>query len=536
MCKIRMKDCRIQKGIDINMKDRLLNCIKENKFFAVIWLLFSGYYLYRLFAIVPWYDEIYTYLNFIDKGVFYSATHWPLPNNHVFFSMISAFFRIFGIYIGLRGVSYLSALGTLLLFYGILKNLFSKPLALCGVMVYGMLLATNALAVQGRGYSLTTFFLALSLYCGWQICCKEDKKRYYIGFALSLYLGLYTLMSSLYWVLSVCVCLGVLLLLYNKYKRLLYLVLSAMAAAVLTLFSYAILWLHMGAWQLMGENAALSGSAWHVIMEYPRTCLMKGIGIMTADSNLQSIDRNAFVRDFRYFFRDTLGSFLGYRHNSMLIVFTVILAVVLFAGICRIVSCKRHSLLQEERGLLAYVLPGLGFPVIYFILLVQSVYPFTRVFSFAGIYLAVLICLLLQLLYRVLQRLFRKITIADKYKNLLPVPVLLLCLFCMTDAAHNEGYSVRDDAAYDAIRNIDWSGVENYLAGDIYAKQQVEFFCVQGDGQELSSSLTEPEVVILYKTDTLGGWPYLVTDEQVQALRLEYWTLVYENDLYQVYR
>lgn len=85
--------------------------MKKNILFTLIFLFFMGYYGYRLFVITPWYDEIYTYIYFIDKGFFYSATHWPLPNNHVFFSMISSFLRIFGVYIGLRGISYLAAVG-----------------------------------------------------------------------------------------------------------------------------------------------------------------------------------------------------------------------------------------------------------------------------------------------------------------------------------------------------------------------------------------------------------------------------------------
>ena len=100
-----------------NVKDKLPGIVREHAFFCVIMLFLAVYYMYRLFAVPPWYDETYTYINFIDKGVYYSMTHWPLPNNHVFFSMLSAPFRIFGVYPGLRAVSYLSALCALWMLY-----------------------------------------------------------------------------------------------------------------------------------------------------------------------------------------------------------------------------------------------------------------------------------------------------------------------------------------------------------------------------------------------------------------------------------
>lgn len=112
------------------MKEKIIKILKNNYLFALIWFFFCIYYAYRLYEITPWYDEVYTYINFIDKGVIYSATHWPLPNNHVFFSVISVPFRALGIYIGLRGVSFLAAMGTILLLYIFLKSLFPKVLQL----------------------------------------------------------------------------------------------------------------------------------------------------------------------------------------------------------------------------------------------------------------------------------------------------------------------------------------------------------------------------------------------------------------------
>ena len=54
----------------------------------------AAYYLWRMFAITPQYDELYTYYSFISRGPLYAAIHWPLPNNHVGYSVLSAFLSV----------------------------------------------------------------------------------------------------------------------------------------------------------------------------------------------------------------------------------------------------------------------------------------------------------------------------------------------------------------------------------------------------------------------------------------------------------
>lgn len=510
--------------------------MRENILFLFIFLFFMGYYGYRLFAITPWYDEVYTYIHFIDKGFFYSATHWPLPNNHVFFSMMSSFLRIFGIYIGLRGISYLAAVGTLLLYYSVLKKLFSKGIATCGVMVYGMFLATNLYAVQGRGYSLATFCLILALYCGLEISYGKAYKRFYVLYALALYMGLYTLMSSIYWVLSVCLCLGLLLLLLKKYRQLLWMIISSGVAAVFTLISYGILWFHMGA-QLIQAEFSLPGSELSLIFKYPRTCLLRGLNFMISDNNLQSIDRSAFVRDFKYFFRDILGAFIQYRHNSMLLTFSILIVFVFIVGICRIIWCKKKGQdLDTWKGLFSYILSSVGFLAIYIVLLVQSVYPFTRVFSFAGIYLAVLVCLLIDILIKPVQILFRHNTNIRKYLIWVNVPIFILCIYCMTGAQHNQEYSAMDHCAFDALKHVDWTEISTYAVSDAYVEWQITYHNRIGSGLALEADRESPDIVILYKEGSTSDWFYLVTDEDMKNFRLEDRILEYENDLYCVYR
>lgn len=86
--------------------------------FACILAGMDVYYGCRMFTLTPWYDELYTYYYFISRGPVYAAIHWPVPNNHVGYSVLSAFLDFFGNpYIGLRGVSYLCALINMVLLF-----------------------------------------------------------------------------------------------------------------------------------------------------------------------------------------------------------------------------------------------------------------------------------------------------------------------------------------------------------------------------------------------------------------------------------
>ena len=87
------------------------------------------YYLWRMFAITPQYDELYTYYTFISRGPVYAAIHWPLPNNHVGYSVLSAFLDLMGnSYIGLRGVSYICAVSNIILINRISKRMITNPM------------------------------------------------------------------------------------------------------------------------------------------------------------------------------------------------------------------------------------------------------------------------------------------------------------------------------------------------------------------------------------------------------------------------
>ena len=143
--------------------------------FGVFLAGMSVYYGYRLFALTPWYDELYTYYYFISEGPLYAAIHWPLPNNHVGYSVLSAFLDWLGNpYIGLRGVSYLCALANICLLYRLTGKYIGRYYAFITVILYASMNLVNQLAVKGRGYTMGITCLLVAWQCMILICEEAE--------------------------------------------------------------------------------------------------------------------------------------------------------------------------------------------------------------------------------------------------------------------------------------------------------------------------------------------------------------------------
>ena len=482
-----------------------------------------------MFYISPWYDEIYTYINFIDEGFLYSATHWPAPNNHIFFSMLSALINWCGNYIGLRGISYLAAIGTIIILYIFLKEIFSKNVSMITTLCYSMLLLTNKLAIQGRGYSLATFFLMVAVYCGYRICYKNVTKKEYIFWMLSLWFGLYTVVTSVYWVVAICLCCGIVLLILKKYNCLLKLILSSLIAAVMTLLSYAVMWFSIGAQQISNDvtSGYYGAKVWFLIKEFPRTCLMRGIEFMTSDRSVQGIERSAFLRDFKYFARDILSAFFG---TTNMWYFYGLLVVISICFVTLLVLVFR----KKNKHIFMLTLSSVGFFGIFIILCIQSAYPFTRVFSFLGIFIIMPIGLLNGLVAEIINKFV-------KWKHFNIVAYIFVGVFALytgiklMSPLYRMEYDVYDYYAYDAVKHIEWDNVGTYLVSDVYVTQQVEFHQIIGNDIELQVETDAPDIIITKKTTLTGVWPDVITDEALENCFISKRPILYENELYRVY-
>lgn len=513
-------------------------CDKENLAFA-LWLLWMAvYYGYRMFALTPWYDELYTYYYFISNGPIYAAIHWPLPNNHVGYSVLSGLLDWFGnATIGLRGVSYLCALLNLWLLYRIGRKQLSKGLAVSAVVLYSSMNLVNQLAVQGRGYTLAASCY-LTAICMLQRLGLEhgnqNKKsvRYYMIFSVSLTFGLYVLPSSVYWVLPVCLTGGLYLLLTQQHKKLVQLIISSVIAAVNAVLLYALIWLAIGS-NLLSKA---EGGEWYgqghvsIIISAPFQAMKTGIDYMLATPYIQSVERDGYLTAFGGW----LQSLLDYFYSGAGIFMAVLTVLGSFFAVAAGISAYKHK--QKEKLFLPIYLAA--FTVLTpMILAVQCKLPYFRVFSYMGTVLALLAVMLLEGLLKGLAVRWNAAD-TDRIRAAAAAVCTLLAFGLLISKAYNGQYGTEEYYAEDALEHADIQAAGTLCVTDCF-QQYLLKFCY---GVECESTQIENADVVLVHRQ--------MADEAYDGFRWEFYhtydtiawdyigkqmTQTYENEDYIVY-
>ena len=526
---------------------------------GLFWCLFLGmgiYYIWRMFSVPPWYDELYTYENFIDRGMIYSMIHWPLPNNHVFYSALSAVLNKLGNpYIGLRGVSFLASMGSLLLLYRILKKGISPRMAAAGTALFAAMYNVVQQAVQGRGYALSGFFLLAAVNCLYEICIPEksagvkEKRRfwYYAGFAACLTGGLYTIPSNLYWVVPVCMAGGLYLLFTGEYKKLFRLVIASAAAAIVTFGLYTIIWLAIGSnFLVKEETGAFYGmSHFQVLKTAPFAAFSRGMEAMLSDPNIQSIDRSRFNNEFTLYLGRVLNQV--YPNGSHILPFLILFGLLLMLALI-LISCRRKEKSMFFLSLYVFVLTVMV-PVF---LVIQCVFPYLRVFTYMGSVLSMMFVLMPYALWAIVKpaadRLAQRRSFSlpagfTAYGSLLAVAaaILLTVVYCRLPE-YNAGYDSRDNHIYAALKQLDEKEVDTVLTGDVYARQNLYFHILRCRGKELVMDYEHPDYVLMDKIQTGPEgeelvWPYEMNTQNFPWEWIEgHMEVVFEDDAYIAYQ
>ena len=375
--------------------------IKENKIFSLFFAGMVIYYAYNMFAIKPWYDELYTYYSFISRGPVYSAIHWPVPNNHVFYSVLSAFLDYPGNpYIGLRGISFLAACANLILLYKFAGRFMHSYLAAGSVFLYTAGWQVNNLSIQGRGYTLSITFYLLALLCMEKICREQASKWDYAVYACSLTGGLYTLISSTFWVIPVCLTGGVVLLFLKRYKTLWKLIAASLVAAAMTLFLYTLIWLAIGSNLMSKDPANMYYGVYQVtiILKTPFEALRTGMEYMLATPYIQGNERSYIIAELFHYLTALFNLF----YSNAGAVLTVFCAI---AGVAALISAVKNYKKDFVKWFCGVYL-SVTVIMLPLMLIIQSVQPYYRVFTFFGVPMAILITWSLEKIGRFLPRKF----------------------------------------------------------------------------------------------------------------------------------
>ncbi len=519
----------------------------ENMAAALFITAMAVYYLWRMLFLTPWYDELYTYYYFVSRGPIYAAIHWPLPNNHVGYSVLSAVLDLTGLhYFGLRGISFFAAIANLILVYRICKYGLPSWYSFFTMVVYGGLQLVNLLSVQGRGYTLSTTCFLVSILTMCRIC-KIDKtpKSQYVILVIAMVWGLYTVPSSVYWVLPVAFG-GVIFLLGNGIRvhdrkknrkenpyllTLYHLVIAGIVAIVITLFLYSIIWLAIGSNLFLGEVQEYS-SMGHVrlILRHPVACLIRGITYMLATPYIQSVEREGYLTRL-WEWLVTLGEQFvpGF---GVLVIFVVVLGTVILI---------RGSILHFEESKTAFRLmlaaTSIFMPVL---LILQRKLPYYRVFTYFGMIVAICSALCLRELVFLLLRIPK---LDERGRRVLSYVQIPCCLLFMLAMVLGKGFFAqlgdRENNCYQALTMARPEARKNICVLDVDQQYLLKFGwgidCENTDPEGADLVLIDRKMMEPSTEDNPEAWKYLGSYETIPWDYLDTMHQTYENQYFVLY-
>ncbi|MDE6847393.1 MAG: glycosyltransferase family 39 protein [Lachnospiraceae bacterium] len=525
---------------------------RETTVFILFLIGMAVYYGWRMFALTPWYDELYTYYYFISRGPVYAAIHWPVPNNHMGYSVLSACMGIFGnSTIALRGISYLCSIGGLVLLFRIGRKCLDRGMALIPVFLYAGMKLTNQLAVQGRGYALVSFCY-LTAVCALLHITVEGRNRVrdYAIFGICLVVALYTIPSSVYVVVPVCLTGGIMLLLNKQYRTLVRLIITSIASAVCTVGVYSIVWLAIGSNLLMKTEGSGYFGMGHVaiILHAPIQALLTGAHYMLATPYIQSVDREEFASRFAGWLSGLLNEY--YAGGAVILAFllSVCVAAVIMSMMRRMKTGKDRLASEAEQAKelsaddqFMEIYLAVGIISIPLMLVIQCSLPYYRVFSYAGITVALAAAWVCQKIRRHL---------AERYSAAMilagSVITAILCVVMLCTSSYRAQYSDREAAIEDAYRQIDVAQVDKIAVTDCDQEYLLLFLYNIGE-ERITRQLEEAEIVLAdkflllhYNTDVIDwsgdDWKLYFTPEQFEEAGVtQSMEAVYENDRFVLY-
>lgn len=200
---------RIKKSL-INFNRNQINIISKiyNQKIYLLFIIPLLLTLYLAIYLPVTYDETFTFVNFINRGVVVSASFYPAPNNHVLFSLISSLFNLFS-FKNIFPFRMISIIFLILSLYMITKILINNSKKIKNY--YFLLISTFPLTLiyiyessLARGYSLLIFLTLINIYLIKKIL-KNDDNKHLVIFSFCSALSFYTIPSYFYSHVIFCV-------------------------------------------------------------------------------------------------------------------------------------------------------------------------------------------------------------------------------------------------------------------------------------------------------------------------------------------
>ncbi|MCE3278816.1 MAG: hypothetical protein K0S44_1007 [Bacteroidetes bacterium] len=228
------------------------------------------------FSFLSWslpisYDEAWTYLNFTSKSVLTSASYYPAPNNHVFYSILTNltdFFPLNDPKIKMRSLNVIFSLLTSYCFFKLLCKFFNTGVAFITLILFTFSYPLTLYGIQARGYELLILFTLITTYSLISYINEPNRKYLYIyGIAVSL--GFYTIPSFLYPFISLQLFLLAYTLKSKNFRVLKAFIQSGVVAGVIVSILYTPIFFISGIHSITSNSYVQSISIHEVLKKMP---------------------------------------------------------------------------------------------------------------------------------------------------------------------------------------------------------------------------------------------------------------------------
>lgn len=416
-------------------------------------------------------DEALTYVGYANKPFYYCITHYPEPNNHILHTIILHFTKhipignlLFKIRIPVIIISYISWIIT----YSFIKKYYEKKTALFIAGLFPVFLIPFMYSFLSRGYYLIFFFFIISFYASYNIIKKGSNNNDWTIFSLSSILGFYSMPSYLY----PFVVINLMILIFN-YKN------------IKQQFFY---------------NSFIFIS---VILLYYPIILLDGLNALVNNPFVSPKDRLEVIQNLPVFFTDILATLTGISWHI----------VLSFIFIAFVLLYRNKEKLNLSISILWIFLPFL-------ILIIHSVIPFHRTFSYYGFIIIFIIGIS-----------FRRYI--DKTQS---TKLIILIIFLQSGLLLNLHNKITEYLTY----NIDVGKThDNFLQKNktyyISSRYSMYQFLFEIDKREynIEKSFAEWPHTNHTNADTINTYDYIIIDKDRDATILK--KPIYENPYQNVY-
>ena len=445
--------------------NKLIQVIRAHIGFLVVVCVFSIVFIFKLFTNVLYDDEVGFYLSPTSRGVLFSFLSYGTTGYHILYAGLSAILDQLGnVYIAIRGVPFIAWILSNVVIYKTCLIKCEKNNATLAVLIYNMLYCTNFYAVGGRGYMLINLWLALAVYFSVRLMEDMQNKKLWICFVIVNICGFWTISTYMYAFFCVVIAWGLYLLFQKKYRDIWILFKYCVLIGIGVFLVYCPVFLFVHVYDLAEQGIIEKSNTVFLktVLQDPLMCLIQGMGkfIDTTTYSISNQKYNELLAGLWDYF-GKISEFVFFRPFPVLAKMTYIGTWLLSVVFC----IRRKDNLGHLYGAVSL---AIFIPIVF----LQRVFPFERLFTFLGVFIAISMASVLEQIPSKLQQISRYLPVL--------FAVITVVLYLNADYI-NPHHDTIDDSVEKAVEQIPESLREKEkLAVYVDAFQQRNYMILWG--------------------------------------------------------